>query len=124
MGEKKVAAKSRNIQATILQWQWNPVETFLRNLEEDRKSKNMLLQVLDVRNDDNRPSLTSFDVRDDDNRPSLTSLDVRNDDNRPSLTSSAAADYRQEVSSKNTVDELTDAIFEDIDIGLWLPNIP
>jgi len=96
MGEKKVAAKSRNIQATILQWQWNPVETFLRNLEEDRKSKNMLLQV----------------------------LDVRNDDNRPSLTSSAAADYRQEVSSKNTVDELTDAIFEDIDIGLWLPNIP
>jgi len=32
MREEEVAAKSRNIQVTILQWKWRPVETFLRNL--------------------------------------------------------------------------------------------
>jgi len=32
MREEEVAAKSRNIHMTILQWQWNPVEKFLRNL--------------------------------------------------------------------------------------------
>jgi len=31
MSEEEVAAKSRNVQVTILQWQWSPVETFLRN---------------------------------------------------------------------------------------------
>ena len=30
--EEEVAAKSRNIQVAILQWQWSPAETFLRNL--------------------------------------------------------------------------------------------
>jgi len=45
MREKEVLAKSRNIEVTILQWQWSPAETFLRNLQEDRKSKNMLLQT-------------------------------------------------------------------------------
>jgi len=39
----------------------------------------------------------------------VTDLDGRNDENRPSLTSGAAAE-RQEVSSKNTIDELSDAI--------------
>ena len=34
----------------------------------------------------------------------VTDLDVRNDENRPSLTSGAAAEH-QEVSSKNTMDE-------------------
>jgi len=33
----------------------------------------------------------------------FTDLDLRNDENRP-LTSSAAAEERQEVSSKNTID--------------------
>ena len=28
----EIAAKSRNIQVTILQWRWRPAETFLRNL--------------------------------------------------------------------------------------------
>jgi len=32
IGEEEVARKSRNIQVTILQWQWSPAETFLRNL--------------------------------------------------------------------------------------------
>ena len=32
MKEKEVAAKSRNIQVTILQWQWSPAQVFLRNL--------------------------------------------------------------------------------------------
>ena len=32
MREEQVAAKSRNIQVTILQWQWSPADTFLRNL--------------------------------------------------------------------------------------------
>jgi len=32
MREEEVAAKSRNIQVTILQWQWSPAETFLRNV--------------------------------------------------------------------------------------------
>jgi len=45
MIEEDVAAKSRNIQVTILQWQWSPVETFLWNLWEDRKSKNVLWQT-------------------------------------------------------------------------------
>jgi len=54
----------------------------------------------------------------------VTYLDVRNHDNRPSLTSSAAAEERQEVSSKNTIDELSDAITGCTDIGLWSSNIP
>jgi len=43
--EEEVAAKSRNINVTILQWQLSPAATFLRNqLKEGRKSK-MLLQT-------------------------------------------------------------------------------
>jgi len=53
-----------------------------------------------------------------------TDLDLRNDDNRPSLTNSAAAEERQEVSSKNTMDELSEAITGDKDTGLWSSNIP
>ena len=45
MREEEVTAKSRNIEVTILQWKWSPAETFLRNLQEDRKSKNMLWQT-------------------------------------------------------------------------------
>jgi len=45
MREEDVAAKSRNIRVTILQWQWNSAETFLRNLQEGRMSKKMLLQT-------------------------------------------------------------------------------
>jgi len=30
--EEEVATKSRNTEVTILQWQWSPAETFLRNL--------------------------------------------------------------------------------------------
>jgi len=36
----------------------------------------------------------------------VTDLDLSNDENRPSLTSSAVAGERQEVSSKNTIDEM------------------
>ena len=54
----------------------------------------------------------------------VTDLNPRNDDNRPSLTSSAAAEERQEVSSKNTTDELSDAITGGKDTGLWSSNIP
>ena len=32
MRKEGVAARSRNIQVTILQWQRSPAETFLRNL--------------------------------------------------------------------------------------------
>ena len=51
-------------------------------------------------------------------------LDVRNDDNRPSLTSGAAAEERQGVSSKNTIDELSDVITGGKGIGLWSSSIP
>jgi len=54
----------------------------------------------------------------------VTDLDVRNDDSRPSLTSSAAAEERQDVSSINTIDELSDAITGGKYIGLWSSNIP
>ena len=54
----------------------------------------------------------------------VTDLDQRNDDNGPSLTSGAAAAEHQKVSSKNTIDELSDAITGDKDIGLWPSNIP
>ena len=40
----EVAAKSRNIQVAILQWQWSPAETFLRNCKRE-KAKNKLLQT-------------------------------------------------------------------------------
>jgi len=45
MREEEVADMSRNIQVAILQWHWSPAETFLRNLQEDGKSKNMLWQT-------------------------------------------------------------------------------
>jgi len=54
----------------------------------------------------------------------VTDLDVRNDDSRPSLTSGGAAEERQEVSSINTIDELSDAITGGKDIGLWSCNMP
>jgi len=40
----------------------------------------------------------------------VTDLDLRNDENRPNLTSSAVAEEHQDVSSKNTIDEMADAI--------------
>jgi len=54
----------------------------------------------------------------------VTDLNVRNNDNRPSLISGSAADDRQDVSSKNTRHELSDAITRCKDIGLWSSNIP
>jgi len=55
----------------------------------------------------------------------VTDLDARNDDNRPTLTSgAAAAEERQDVSSKNTTDELSGAITECKDVSLWSSNIP
>ena len=56
----------------------------------------------------------------------MTDLDLRNDENRPSLTSSAVAE-RQDVSSKNTVNEMADAVTggNHIDLwALWPANIP
>jgi len=46
-------------------------------------------------------------------------LDLRNDGNRPSLTSSVIAEERQGVSSKNTMNEMADAITGGNDIGPW-----
>jgi len=57
----------------------------------------------------------------------VTDLDLRNVETSPSLTSSAAAEERQDVSSKNTIDEMADAITGGNDIGLWAlwpANIP
>ena len=57
----------------------------------------------------------------------VTDLDLRNDENRPSLTSSAIAEERQDASSKNTIDEMSDAITGSNDIGLralWPANMP
>jgi len=53
-----------------------------------------------------------------------TALDVRNYDNRPSSTNRAAAEERQEVSLRNTIDELSDAFTGGKDIGLWSSSIP
>jgi len=54
--------------------------------------------------------------------------DLRNDENRPSLTSSAVAEERQYApSSKNTIHGMADAITGGNDIGLcalWPANIP
>jgi len=50
----------------------------------------------------------------------VTDLDLRNDANRPSLTSNAVAEERQDVSSKNTTDEMADAITGGNDAGLWV----
>jgi len=49
----------------------------------------------------------------------VTDLDLCNNENRPSFTSSAVAQERQDVSSKNTIDEMADAITGSNDIGLW-----
>jgi len=40
----------------------------------------------------------------------VTDLDQRNDENRPNLTSSAVAEERQDISSKNTIHEMADAV--------------
>jgi len=49
----------------------------------------------------------------------VADLDLRNDEYRSSLTSSAVAEERQDVSSKNTIDGMADAITGGNDIGLW-----
>jgi len=57
----------------------------------------------------------------------VTDLDPCNDENRPSLTNSAVTEERQDVSSKNTIDEVADAFTGGNDIGLWAlwpTNIP
>jgi len=57
----------------------------------------------------------------------VTILDLRIDENRPSLTSGAVAEERQDVLSKNTIDEMADAITRGNDIRLWAlwpANIP
>jgi len=57
----------------------------------------------------------------------VTDLDLRNHENTSSLTSGAAAEERQEVSSKNAIDDMADAITGGNDIGLWAlwpANIP
>ena len=57
----------------------------------------------------------------------MTDLDLRKNEDRPSLTSSAVAEERQDVSSKNTIVEMADANTEGNDVGLWAfwpGNIP
>jgi len=48
----------------------------------------------------------------------VTDLDLRNDDNRPSLTSGPVAEECQGVSSRNTIEEMADAVTGGNDIGL------
>jgi len=48
----------------------------------------------------------------------VTYLDLRDDANRPSLTSSGVTEERQDVSPKHTMDEMADAITGGNDIGL------
>jgi len=53
-------------------------------------------------------------------------VDLRNDENRPSA-SSAVAEEHQDASSKNTIDDIADAITGGNDIGLrslWPVNVP
>jgi len=49
----------------------------------------------------------------------VTDLDAHNDENRPSVTSSAVAEERQDVSSKNAIDEMADIITGDNDRSLF-----
>ena len=49
----------------------------------------------------------------------VTDLDLRNDENRTSLTCRAAAEERQNVSSINTIDDMADTITGGNDMGLW-----
>jgi len=49
----------------------------------------------------------------------VTDLDLSNDENRPSLTSNAVGEDRQDTSSKDTIDEIADAIAGGNDVGLW-----
>jgi len=95
MREEEVAAKSRSIQVTILPWQWTPAEHFCGTCKGQKIEEHV-----------------------------FPDLDVRNDESRPSLTSRAVAEERQEVSSKNTIDELVDAITGSKNIGLWSSNVP
>ena len=48
----------------------------------------------------------------------VTDLDAHNDENRSSVTSSAVAEERQDVSSKNAIDEMVDTITGDNDRSL------
>jgi len=48
----------------------------------------------------------------------VTDFDAHNDENRSSVTSSAVAEERQDVSSKNAIDEMVDAITGDNDRSL------
>jgi len=54
----------------------------------------------------------------------FTDVHVRTDENRPSLTTNAVAEERQEVSSKNTIDELSDGITGVNDVRFWSSNLP
>ena len=49
----------------------------------------------------------------------VTDLDLRNDENRPSLTSRAVAEECRDVSSKKTADEMADAVTGGNNISLW-----
>jgi len=48
----------------------------------------------------------------------VADLDLRNDENNL-VTSSAVAEERRDVSSKNTINEMDDAITGGNDISLW-----
>jgi len=94
MREEEVAGKSGNIQATIY------------------------TAVMSSRD------ISAGPVRGQKNEEhGVTDLDLRNDENKPSLTSGAVAEKRQEVSSINTIDEMADAITGGNDIGLWASYI-
>jgi len=77
MGEEEVAVKSRYIHVTILTVAVKSSGDISAELVRGQKIEEHV----------------------------VTDLDLRNDENRPSLTSGAVAEERQEVSSKSTIDE-------------------
>jgi len=81
----------------MLQWQWSPAEISAEPVKGQKIEEHV-----------------------------VTDFDLRNDENNV-VTSSAVAEERQDVSSKNTIDEMADVITGGNDIGLWAlwpANIP
>jgi len=81
MRQEEAADKSRNIQVTILQWQWSPAEISAEPVKGQKIEEYL-----------------------------VADLGLCNNENRPSLTSCALAEECQEVSLRNTIDVMVDAM--------------
>ena len=91
MREEEVATKSREIQDCYFTVAVKSSGDISEEPEEDSKARNKLWQSISTHNDENRPSLTS---------------------------GAATVAELQEVSSKNTINEMADPISGGNDIGL------